>query len=89
MEFGALQRIRMPLDVESILSIALSPTLPEDYFIWAPSFGKFSVKSAYKVALQERSEQLFEESSNDMCMKEFFKFIWRLWVPNKIRNFTW
>ena len=86
----ALRNILMPFDVESILSIALSPTLLEDRFIWAlTSFGKFSVKSAYKVALQERSEQLSEESSNAMCMKEFWKFIWRLRVPNKIRNFTW
>ena len=86
----ALRSTLMPFDVESILSIALSPTLPEDRFIWAlTSSGKFSVKSAYKVALQERSEQLSEESSNTTCMKEFWKFIWRLRVPNKIQNFTW
>ena len=66
----------MPLDVDSVLSIALSPTLPEDRVIWAlTSSGKFSVKSAYKVALQERSEHLSEESSNAKCMKEFWKFI--------------
>ena len=86
----ALRSILMPFDVESILSIALSPTLPEDRFIWAlTSSGNFLVKSAYKVALQERSEQLSEESSNATCMKEFWKFIWCLRVPNKIQNFTW
>ena len=58
MNLEALQRILLPLDVESILSIGLSPTLLEDRFIWAlTSSIKFSVKSTYKVALQEKSEQ--------------------------------
>ncbi|KAK9993659.1 hypothetical protein SO802_023362 [Lithocarpus litseifolius] len=78
------------MDVESILSIALSPTLPEDHLIWAltPS-GKFTVKSAYRVALQDRIGHVSKESSNATCMKEFWRFIWCLQIPNKIRNFMW
>ena len=86
----ALQQTLMAKDVESILTIALSPTLPDDNIIWAltPS-GKFTVKSAYSLALKERTGNDAEESSNSTRMKEFWKFIWRLNVPNKIRNFTW
>ena len=81
----ALQRTLMAKDVESTLTIALSPTLPDDNFIWAltPS-GKFMVKSAYSLALKERAGNDAEESSNSTRMKEFWKFIWRLNVPNKI-----
>nr|POF06547.1 putative ribonuclease h protein [Quercus suber] len=80
----------MPKDVKSALSIALSPTLPEDCLIWAltPS-GKFTVKSAYRIALAERPGHKAEESSNATCMKEFWRFIWRLRVLNKIQSFTW
>ena len=86
----ALQRTLMAKDVESALSIALSPTLPEDRLIWAmTSSGKFMVNSAYRLVLDERAGHDTEESSNSMCMKEFWKFIWRLKVPNKIQNFTW
>lgn len=78
------------MDVESTLSIALSLTLPEDWLVWAltPS-GKFTVKSAYRLALLDRNNHISKECSNAMCMKEFWRFIWRLWAPNKIQNFTW
>ena len=77
-DLEALQRTLMAKDVESALSIALSPTLPEDRLIWAmTSSGKFTVKSAYGLVLDERVSHDTEESSNSMCMKEFWKFIWR------------
>jgi len=47
------------------------------------------VKSAYRLALEERASNDAKESSNSTRMKEFWKFIWQLNVPNKIRNFTW
>ena len=69
----------MPMDVESTLSIALSPTLPEDRLIWGLTpLGKFIVKSAYRLALQKRNGHVFVESSNATCMREFWRFIWRL-----------
>ena len=86
----ALQSTLMPKDVESVLAIALSPTLPEDRLIWAlTSSGKFTVKSAYRLAWEERTNHGAEESSNATCMKKFWKFTWQLRVPNKIRSFTW
>ena len=55
----------MTKDVESVLSIALSLTLFEDCLIWAlTSSGKFTVKSVYRLALDERAGHGAEESSN-------------------------
>ena len=59
--------------------------LKNDRLIWAlTSSGKFTVKSAYRLALDERAGNDAEDSSNSTRMKEFWKFIWRLKVPNKI-----
>nr|POE61761.1 hypothetical protein CFP56_75757 [Quercus suber] len=73
-DLEAFQSTLMPKDVESALSIALSPTLPEDCLIWAltPS-RKFTVKSTYRIALAERPRHRAEESSNATCMKEFWR----------------
>ncbi|XP_030970609.1 uncharacterized protein LOC115990991 [Quercus lobata] len=76
-DLEALQRTLMAKDAESALSIALSPTLPEDRLIWAMiSSRKFTVKSTYRLALDERAGHGAKESSNSTCMKEFWKFIW-------------
>nr|POE65820.1 hypothetical protein CFP56_13905 [Quercus suber] len=89
-DMEALQCTLMAKDVKSALSIALSPSLPEDRLIWAlNSSRKFTMKSTYRLALDERAGHVAEESSNSTRMKEFWNFIWRLNVPNKIRNFTW
>ena len=67
----------MAKDIESTLSIALSPTMLDDSLIWAlTSSGKFTVKSAYRLALEERAGNDAEKSSNSTRMKEFRKFIW-------------
>ena len=70
-DLEALQRTLMTKDIESVLSIALSPTLPEDCLIWAlTTSGKFTVKSAYRLALNEKAGHGTKECSNS-CMKEF------------------
>ena len=68
----ALQQTLIAKDVESTLSIALSLTLPEDRLIEAltPS-EKFTMKSTYRLVLEERTSHSAEESSNATCMKEF------------------
>ena len=71
-DLDALQSTLMSKDVKYVLSIALSLTLLEDRLIWAlSSLGKFTVKSAYRLALDERTDHGAEESSNATCMKEF------------------
>lgn len=47
------------------------------------------MKSAYRLALEERNGHGAEGSSNITSMKEFWRFKSRLRVPNKIRSFTW
>ena len=71
-DLEALQRTLMAKDVESVLSIALSPTMPDDCLTWAlTNSGKFTVKSAYRLAIEERAGHNAAETSNSAGMKEF------------------
>ena len=48
-----IHEVFLPFDVEAILSIPLSPTLPADRLIWASTLtGRFSTSSAYWVTRQ-------------------------------------
>lgn len=45
-----IHEVFLPFDAEAMLSIPLSPTLPEDRLIWAVTLtGRFSVSSAYRI----------------------------------------
>ena len=62
---------------------------PIDRLIWAyTSKGHFTVSSAYKVALSSISNPSLEGSNGQNCRK-FWKFLWGLNVPNKVKNFAW
>ena len=81
-------------EAEVILSIPISTTLPEDSRVWAGTRnGSFTVRSAYEVAfnlIKEGKKQVFlGESSDRSKMKEFWKFIWKLECPNKVKQFFW
>ena len=57
--------IFIPIDVQAILSIPLSAHLPEDKLVWAYTpKGKFTVGSAYKLAVSNFSEGCMEGTSN-------------------------
>ena len=78
-----------PDDARSIMSIPLSSKLPTDQLIWAyTSKGNFTVGSAYKIALSFSLDQRPDNSSSENCSK-FWKNLWRLNVPNKIKSFAW
>lgn len=68
-------------EAEVVLSIPISFNLPDDSIIWAwtPN-GKFTVKSAYKVAQKCLKEGLlqFEKGGNfdNMGMKAIWRFTW-------------
>ena len=67
----------------------LSSRLPLDRLIWAyTSKGNFTVWSAYKIALLSSSDSRPENSSNGNH-SQFWKNLWRLNVPNKIKSFAW
>ena len=64
-------------DASAILGILLSSTGKRDRLIWAAcNFGKFSVKSAYALAYEERIEQNRGDCSNDSNRKRVWKGIW-------------
>nr|XP_023923255.1 uncharacterized protein LOC112034669 [Quercus suber] len=77
-------------DAGAILSTPLSNRLPPNKIIWAANKnGRFSVRSAYRLAMEE-----FWKGRNGVCsdcstMKQVWKRIWGLETPNKIRTFFW
>ena len=78
-----------PGDAISILGIPLSARLSADQFVWAYSpKGHFMVCSAYKVVLSSTSD-LVPGPSNGQNSRAFWKSLWGLNVPNKIKNFAW
>ncbi|KAL5559689.1 hypothetical protein UlMin_035900 [Ulmus minor] len=59
----------------------------EDTLIWHHTRdGEYSVKSGYKTAL---SLDDIAECSNPQAVNKWWKYLWTLKIPPKIRNFTW
>ena len=68
----------------------MSTQLPEDKQIWAEtSNGLFSVRSAYKVAMDLSKHIESASSSDGDSMRQFWKKFWKIKVPHKIRHFIW
>lgn len=84
----------LPFEAQVILGIPISPRLPKDSLIWAwtPN-GRFSVKSAYRVAQRCVQQSRFKvergESSDGSRLKALWKLIWNLDCPNKVKHFMW
>lgn len=68
-----------------ILSIPLSIRLPMDQVVWGGTKnGKFIVSSAYH-SIREMGSCSRGESSDRSCMKQVWKCIWALKLPNKVQ----
>lgn len=84
-----VQQLFLPQEATKILGIPLSERLPPDRIIWActPS-GMFTTSSAYKLII---SCDLAHSASpsNPEAQRQFWKRIWQLWTPNKIKHFVW
>ena len=81
-----LKSLFLPFEVETILNIPLSYSLPEDKIIWIGNKrGEFSVKSAYYVALTVINSSDCGESSHGDPRIPLWKQIWQLKIPPKIR----
>ena len=77
-----------PDEVDLILSISLSHLPTEDKVIWPfNSSGVFSIKSGTKFLKKETN--LLAPRSSQAQDNDIWKRIWRLSVPNKVRNFLW
>lgn len=84
----------LPHEAEVVLGIPISFKMPKDSIIWAwTSHGKFTVKSAYKVAQKWLKEGLRRPdgggSSDNTGVKAIWKLTWRLNYPNKIKHLLW
>ena len=80
----------LPHEAEMIKGIPLSSRLPADKLIWAEaSDGKFSVKSAYKLALRISDSGEQGASSERNQVKLFWNKLWALPLHHKVRHFAW
>ncbi|XP_075659272.1 uncharacterized protein LOC142629188 [Castanea sativa] len=80
----------LPQDVEAILSIPLSAQGGIDRMIWSETKnGKFTVRSAYKLAQIIQSDGNITESSDPTALKRIWRRLWDMKVPNKIKHFAW
>ena len=72
-------------EAEVIKNIPLSLTTQPDILIWpfTPS-GSYSVKSGYRFLLENSAQ--FQSTDHDA---EYWKNVWSLEVPSKIKNFVW
>ena len=79
----------MPHEASAILGIPLSCRCPPDKITWAYSpLGLFTTSSAYKLLVSGDAVSQ-AGSSNVDTQKHFWKGVWRLRVPNKIKHFIW
>lgn len=75
-----------PHEARAILGIPLSSRQVSDKLIWAGTkSGKYTTKSAYKLL----SGTPTAGPSNPSAHSSFWKQIWELEVPNKIKHFIW
>ena len=83
-----LQQLFLPFEVEEIRSVPLSNSLPPDKLIWTgTSNGLFTVRIAYKLALECSGDSGSNSSSDDSHLRCFWKKLWRLPTPHKVRHF--
>ena len=90
---GLIEQLLLPCEVDTVKCIPLSTRLLADKLIWAETNnGLFTVKSAYKVAVDILAASPLGSSgssSDESNMKRFWKRVWKLDVPHKIRHFVW
>ena len=79
----------LSFEAQRIMAIPLCLTNQRDVLIWLGcSNGEYSVKSSYKQLCKE--ENMSEASALDASIqKAFWKHMWKIRVPNKIKTFLW
>lgn len=91
METGVVEAcFFLPYEAEIIGGIALSSSPQKDKQIWAPTTtGLFSVRTAYWIAMGEVSNGGPTNVSNDSSQRKFWKYLWSINLPHKVRHFAW
>ena len=69
----------LPEDREAILGIPLSSSNTNDRIVWAENrSGKFTVKSAYALALEEKAHNTEADCSEELARRKIWKTNWKL-----------
>lgn len=77
------------MDVEEILKIRLPYREVEDFISWSPDkYGRFSVRSAYHLAVRLASRDE-GSSSSILGAKKSWDLIWKCDIPHKVKIFAW
>ena len=85
-----IDNLFIPQQAELIKSIPLSATLPADKIVWAETTnGNFTVRSAYKLAASLFKSTTCGTTSDGSLLRKFWKKIWSLPIPHKVRHFCW
>ena len=85
-----IDTVFLPHEADSIKSIPISARLPPDKLIWSETpNGLFTVRSAYKLAVNLLSLPNKGATSDASKVRSFWRRIWSIPVPHKIRHFMW
>ena len=77
----------VPVDARAVLSIPIG-WLDEDMWAWhLEKYGMFSVRSAYKALIQAPSHG--QDAGSVDANKSFWRKLWKMQVPPKVKNFWW
>jgi hypothetical protein len=80
----------MPHDAEEVLRIRLPSSDTEDFVSWpSEKNGVFSVRSAYRLALDEKLDIQTNSSNSKDGERKLWNAIWKANVPPKVRVFVW
>jgi hypothetical protein len=84
-----VNQIFLPIDAEVILHMLISSRDEEDFIAWhSDKFGRFSVRSAYKLA--QSLEQMEERASSSAASTTIpCNLIWKCNIPQKVKIFAW
>ena len=84
-----IDQLISPLLAQRIKVIPPCQTLQEDYIVWPRSKdGIYSMKTGYHV-LEEIERREAVSGSNQATQRSFWKVIWKINIPKKIRIFFW
>ena len=85
-----VKHIFLPDDARTILGIPRSSKRNRDRMIWVYTpKGTFTMNRACKVALSLSHSKTIEGTSDANSHSQFWQKIWRLWILNKLKTFTW
>ena len=77
-------------EAQIICAIPLPPRKKPDRLFWNDTkSGLFTVKSAYHLQFKFKAAERVGERSNAGGDRKFWKFIWALSIPAKVKNFLW